>query len=80
MVCGTPVVASNCASIPEVVGDAGLLFNPKAIGDLTDILLMLLDSPAERDRLIAKGYQRAKDFSWDKTVAETIDVYRSVRK
>lgn len=80
MVCGTPVVASNCASIPEVVGDAGLLFNPKAIDDLTDILLMLLDSPAERDRLIAKGYQRAKDFSWDKTVAETIDVYRSVRK
>jgi len=34
----------------------------------------------ERDRLIDKGYQRAKDFSWDKTVAQTLDVYRSVAK
>ena len=43
MACGTVVVASNCSSIPEVVGNAGLLFDPKAIGDLADILLFLLD-------------------------------------
>lgn len=78
MSCGTPVIASNCSSIPEVVGDAGLLFNPREIGDLADLLIMLLDHPAERDRLIAKGYQRAKKFSWDRTAAETIDVYRSI--
>lgn len=78
MSCGTAVVASNCSSIPEVVGDAGLLFNPKATGDLTDILLLLLDSPTERDRLIAKGQHRSQMFSWDKTVPQTIDVYRSV--
>ena len=80
MSCKTPVVAANCSSIPEVVGDAGLLFNPKATGDLADILLLLLDSPKERDRLIAKGHQRAQMFSWDKTVAQTVDVYRSVSK
>jgi glycosyltransferase involved in cell wall biosynthesis len=80
MSCGTAVVASNCSSIPEVVGDAGILFDPKSTGDLADILLSLLDSPKERDRLIAKGYQRAQAFSWDKTVAQTLDVYRSVAR
>jgi len=78
MSCGTVVVACNCSSIPEVVGDAGLLFNPGATGDLADILLFLLDNPTERDRLIAKGHQRSQMFSWDKTVAQTVDVYRSV--
>jgi glycosyltransferase involved in cell wall biosynthesis len=80
MSCGTAVVASNCSSIPEVVGDAGILFDPKSTGDLADILLSLLDRPTERDRLIAKGYQRIQAFSWDKTVAQTLDVYRSVVK
>ncbi|HVO66108.1 MAG TPA: glycosyltransferase family 1 protein, partial [Syntrophales bacterium] len=78
MSCGTPVVASNCSSFPEVVGDAGLLFDPKANGELTDILLLLLNRPAERDRLIAKGFERAKAFSWEKTVAQTVAVYRSL--
>ncbi len=78
MSCGTAVVASNCSSIPEVVGDAGLLFDPNSTNDLADILLLLLNNSTERDRLIAKGYERAKTFSWDKTVAQTIDVYRSV--
>ncbi len=78
MSCGTAVVASNCSSIPEVVGDAGILFDPQSTGDLADILLSLLDNPTERDRLISKGYQRAQAFSWDKTVAQTLEVYRSV--
>lgn len=78
MACGTVVVASNSSSIPEVVGDAGILFDPKATGDLADILLSLLDGSQERDTLIAKGYQRTKEFSWDKTVSQTLDVYRSV--
>jgi glycosyltransferase involved in cell wall biosynthesis len=79
MSCGTPVIASNCASIPEVVGDAGLLFNPKSVSDLTDHLLFLLDNPLERDRLITQGHQRAKAFSWDKTVAQTVEVYQSLQ-
>lgn len=78
MSCGTVVVASDCSSIPEVVGDAGLLFNPGASEDLADILLSLLSSPTQRERLIAKGRERAQVFSWDKTVAQTIEVYRSL--
>ena len=62
MSCGTPVIASNTSSIPEVVGDAGILFDPKSSDDLADILLALLDSPIECDRLIKKGYERSKLF------------------
>ena len=76
--CGTVVVASNGSSIPEVVGDAGLLFKPRSTSDLVDILLFLLDKPAERDRLICKGYKRVQKVSWNKTVAQTLEVYRSV--
>jgi glycosyltransferase involved in cell wall biosynthesis len=78
MSCGTAVVAANCSSIPEVVGDAGLLFNPQSTDELADALLFLLDNSIERDRLINKGFQRAKAFSWDTTVAQTLNVYQTV--
>lgn len=78
MACGTVVVASNSSSIPEVVGDAGILFEPKATRDLADILLSVVNSSSERDTLIARGYQRAKMFCWEKTISQTLDVYRSV--
>ncbi len=78
MSCGTVVVASNSSSLPEVVGDAGVLFDPYSTDDLAQALTLLLDDPVERERLIAKGSLRAQEFSWYKTVSETIDVYRSV--
>jgi glycosyltransferase involved in cell wall biosynthesis len=78
MSCGTPVVASNRSSIPEVVGDAGILFDPTSTDDLTDILLLLFDDEDRRRQLIAKGYERARLFSWDKTAAGTVEIYRSI--
>jgi glycosyltransferase involved in cell wall biosynthesis len=75
---GTVVIAAGSSSIPEVVGDAGILFPPKAAGDLADIMLDLLDSPSERDRLIAKGFDRCQQFSWDNTAEATVAVYRSL--
>lgn len=78
MACGTVVVAANSSSIPEVVGDAGILFDPRSVGDLADILIDLLDSPSQRDLLIAKGSDRHRLFSWEKTTAETVAVYRSL--
>lgn len=78
MACGTAVVASNRSSIPEVVGDAGLFFDPDVPDELTDILLRLPNDAAERDRLIARGHLRAKEFSWDKTAKQTFEIYRAV--
>jgi glycosyltransferase involved in cell wall biosynthesis len=77
MACGTAVIASNSSSIPEVLGGAGLLFNPAA-DDLADVLLSLIDNPAERERLVTLGHVRARQFSWDQTVTQTLDVYRSL--
>jgi glycosyltransferase involved in cell wall biosynthesis len=78
MSCETVVVASNTSSLPEVVGDAGILFNPRSCNDLTDILISLLSDPKQRQGVIAKGTRRAKEFTWDKTALQTLDVYRSV--
>ena len=63
MSCVTPVIASSTSSIPEVVGDAKILFNPKSSADLADILLSLSNSPIKRDLLIQKGYQKSQEFS-----------------
>jgi glycosyltransferase involved in cell wall biosynthesis len=78
MSCGTPAIVSNTSSLPEVVAEAGLLFNPNSTDELVDCLRFVLDNPASRDRLVQKGLKRAQYFSWDKTVSQTLDVYRAV--
>lgn len=78
MECGTIVIAADSSSIPEVVGNAGLLFDPECTSELTDMLCAVLGNSIKRDELIDRGYQRAKLFSWSKTVAETVRVYRSL--
>lgn len=75
MICGTAVVASNTSSIPEVVGDAGLLVAPESTGDLTNALRSLLDKPSLRNELVAKGRKQAARFSWDRAVKEHLKVY-----
>jgi glycosyltransferase involved in cell wall biosynthesis len=78
MSCGTVAAVSNSSSLPEVVGDAGLLFDPRATDELTDILVALAADESLRRGLIERGRRRAAEFSWDKTVARTVEVYRSV--
>lgn len=78
MQCGTLVVAANTSSIPEVVGDGGILFDPQKNDELTDILTAIASDKVERSAIIEKGYRRAKSFSWEKTIAQTLDVYRSM--
>jgi glycosyltransferase involved in cell wall biosynthesis len=78
MACGTAVIASNRSSIPEVVGDAGVLFDPASSDELADILPGLHGDEGLREQLIARGYERAKSFSWEKTAAQTVEIYRSL--
>ena len=75
MACGTLVIASDCSSIPEVVGDAGLLFDPYSSSALTEAMLSVFDESSRRDALIKKGIVRAKQFTWEKTVSQTLAVY-----
>ncbi len=68
---GCPVVASNVSSIPEVVGDAGLLFNPKDSDDLAQKIEMIINNKSTALNLIEKGKIRAKQFTWNAS-ADTI--------
>jgi glycosyltransferase involved in cell wall biosynthesis len=73
MASGTAVCAANTSSIPEVVGDAGLLFDPLAVPAITDCLARLLQDQPLRRRLIAAGIERAAGFTWDKAAKATLD-------
>jgi glycosyltransferase involved in cell wall biosynthesis len=64
MACGTPVVASNSSSIPEVSGDAAILVAPGSLDDNIQAIDSLLRSPAACDRLIAAGRERARRYTW----------------
>jgi glycosyltransferase involved in cell wall biosynthesis len=78
MNCGTPVITSNLTSIPEVVGDAGMLINPYNETELQDAILKMLGDENLRNDFIRKGLIRAKDFSWKATAEKTFEVYKKV--
>jgi glycosyltransferase involved in cell wall biosynthesis len=78
MASGIPVVSSNAASLPEVVGDAGLLVPPRDVGEWVAAIARLLDDGPLRTELAARGVARARLFSWDTAADRTLEVYRSV--
>ncbi|HEY5949286.1 MAG TPA: glycosyltransferase family 1 protein [Kofleriaceae bacterium] len=78
MACGTPVAASNRTSIPEAVGDAGLLFDPDDTDAMvTAIERLLVDQPL-RERLVTAGIARAKTFTWDRVARQTLAALTSL--
>jgi len=81
MASGTPVCASNISSIPEVVGDAGLLFDPMEPTAIAEAMHRMLEDQALRNRLIARGLARAKNFTWDRSAAMVVEaMHRTVRR
>lgn len=78
MRCGTVTVASDSSSLREIVGDAGILFNPDSSDDLAEILLYLYKNQTYRKELIEKGYNRVEMFNWDITLKNTLDVYKAL--
>jgi len=78
MACGTPVVASNSSSIPEVVEDTVILVNPENINEIKDGMDKILEDNELRNRLIEKGKNQAKKFEWNKAVKRLLQVYRQV--
>ena len=73
-----PVVCSNASSIPEVVGDAAVTFDPADIAGMAAALERVLGSEALRGELIVRGRQRRELFSWARCAAETLGIYRKV--
>lgn len=75
MACGTPVIASNISSLPEVTGDAGLLVDPLDVSELAEAMRRVLTDGELRQRMRAKGLERAKRFTWEETARRTLRVY-----
>jgi len=73
MQCGCPVIVSNTSSLPEVVGNAGLLIGPHSEHQLVAAMKRLYDDWELRTQLLQKGLQQAQQFSWDRCAATMID-------
>jgi glycosyltransferase involved in cell wall biosynthesis len=78
MACGTPVVVSDRASLPEVVGEAGLTVDPDSPEAIAEALHRALTDSALAADLREQGLARAATFSWHKTARQTLDVYMKV--
>jgi glycosyltransferase involved in cell wall biosynthesis len=78
MAAGAPVISSRAASLPEVVGDAGILFDPDQPEELRYGLDRLLDSETLRADLREQGIRRARQFTWKRCAERTLKVYKSL--
>jgi glycosyltransferase involved in cell wall biosynthesis len=78
MACGLPVVCSNVTSLPEVVGDAGILVDPYSVDQLTQALAQVLKNAKLRRELRARGLQRARQFRWDVAAHRLLSVFAEV--
>jgi len=76
MKCGCPVVSSNTSSIPEVVGDAGILVNPFSIKGIAEGILNILKNDKYKSQLIKKGLSQSRLFNWKRFTHQTIELYK----
>jgi glycosyltransferase involved in cell wall biosynthesis len=79
MACGCPAVTSNTSSLPEVVGEAGIMVNPYDTDGLAQAMRLVLTDDKLRDDMIRKGLEQSKKFSWEKTAEQTLEVYNKVK-
>ena len=78
MACGCPVVTTNTSSLPEVVGEAGIMVNPYDTDSLAQAMRQVLTRSELRDDMVRKGLEQAKRFSWEKTARQTMEVYEKI--
>jgi len=75
MACGAPVVASNRAAMPELLGDAGLLVDPEDVQTMADSIAQIIDDRAFAGELSQRGLARSRQYSWAATAQRTLAVY-----
>ena len=75
MLYGCPVSCTNRGSLPEVVGAAAHIFDPDSDGAMDDAIRWLLEGKTAHDKMIARGFDRAALFDWDRTAEHTLDAY-----
>lgn len=77
MACGTPVVTSNCSSLPEIAGDAAVLVDPRDVESIAHGIQRILTDAALAADLMQRGFRRAATFTWTRAAQRTLDVYRA---
>jgi len=80
MACGCPVVTANTSSLPEVVGEAGIMVNPYDTSSLVQAIRRVLTDDKLRDNMVRRGLEQSKKFSWEKTAELTLQVYNKVAR
>ena len=80
MSCGTPVIASTHASVPEIIGNAGILVKPNDPNEWAELIVKVISDNNLQTNMALDGIKRAAGFSWDETARKTMDVYRKVFK
>jgi len=80
MACGTPVITSNASSLPEVVGQAGLMVEAKDVAALTEAMRRVLEDSALRERMVARGLEQARKFTWEGAAAKLLGLYEALGK
>jgi glycosyltransferase involved in cell wall biosynthesis len=80
MACGAPVITSDRSSLPEIGGQGAVLVDPEDTDALAAAIVTLIEDKKGREELAARGLERARGFSWERTAAETLAVYKSVAK
>lgn len=78
MSCGTPVAASNCSSLPEVLGEAGRFFDPRNIENMAQVIGRILGEENERKAMREKGLKRAEQFMWKKAAEDTLAIFNEL--
>ena len=78
MACGAPVITSNRTALPEVAGDAAILVNPEDADELADAILRVLADHTLQAELKARGFKRAKQFTWEQAARRTLALYREL--
>ncbi len=76
MSCGTPVISSNAPALPEIMGDAGILLDPRDRKAWIDAMERIAQSAALRSQLATAGLHRAAQFSWNRFIEATLNGYR----
>lgn len=72
MACGVPIAASSTTSIPEVAGDAALLFNPRDVSEISESMEKIIKDNDLKNKLIVRGKKQVENFSWEKCARETL--------
>jgi len=78
MACGAPVVCSNVAAMPEVVGDAAQFFDPSNVHDMVHVIRNVMRNQKLKREMSAKSLEQAKRYSWQNTASKTLDILKRV--